>query len=372
MKIISLLLSLMLALGAPLQLTLTARESAAMSPGAVEALNALLGDAALTLSAEEYALTYAGEPRLLARAGEGIACGEAAAPLEIQAGGHGDVFRAARELGELLAPWEEQTAQNVDLQEAGMARTVYVYALTGEEWAQVMPGVMAILTACAPEAAALENAEIVGKGTFKRYFDKDMNELGAYFYAQEAHLDQEAREVRLEYARAAGKGFFIALRCPNARQTRNVRIALHGKEREGAWARSGDVRIVMGKESEIFGVSGRTGGTLTLTLSRKGGEDSGEYALALARSDAGAEYAFTRNKHLVLKGEACWQAAEAPEFTLPAINTDMDGVAAALAGRLICALREAAPDTWQQLLHAVSTQTLIDAQKNGHGEDKEQ
>ena len=47
---------------------------------------------------------------------------------------------------------------------------------------------------------------------------------------------------------------------------------------------------------------------------------------------------------------------------LPAPTADLEGVASALALRLYACMRAASPGHWQELVHALAAQTLIDAQ----------
>ncbi|MBQ7455499.1 MAG: hypothetical protein IJS53_03550 [Clostridia bacterium] len=363
MQLLCLFLSVLLALPAPaLRLTAAATGSDTLPAGALSALEAVLDQTALTLTADAFRLDHAGEALLSARLGEALCCNDAACALDGVSIGSADLAQTAQALGELLAPWEAQSEQAVDLQEAGSARTVFTYALTGEEWAELLPQAAALLGECLPGAEAIAGAEIVGKGTFKRYFDKDGREIGAYFYAAEVHLNGEAREVRLEYAMAPGKGFFVAFRCPNAKGTSDFRVSLHGKDRGGAYTLSGEIRRAAGADSDVVTLDGKTDGKLTINYSRKRGGATAAYALTLTLREGGADFTYALNRRAVLRGTLAWEAAEAPDLSLPAPNADLEGVASALALRLYACMRAASPGHWQELAHALAAQTLIDAQ----------
>ena len=368
MKILALILSLLLALPAGgVRLTATATKSETLSPGALTAAQALLQEAALTISSDGYDLVCGDDLLLQARAdaaGGFVACGNQAAPLAVAAFGSADVWQTARELGALLASWEQEVGAAVDLQEAGVAARQLVYVLTGEEWAQVWPQAVQILCACAPEAAMLAEAQIVGKGTLKRYFDRDGNEMGLYFYAAELRVHGETREVRLEYGFQAGKGLYAAFRCPNKNETRNIRLALHGKKTKGGWSLNGSLRLIHDGDSEVYALDGRTDGTLKLSLNRKRGGDAAQYALTLAMQAGGAQYQYQKEKRLALAGAVQWQAVALTEASAAAPNGDMAQVSTALAGRLLALARAASPDHWQELVHALATETLVNAQQN--------
>lgn len=372
MKILTLILSLLLALpSGGVRLTLSAEASDALSDGAVAALQAVLAQAALVISPEGYDLVCAEETLLQARAdaaGGYVACGDMASALAIAPSGSADVWQTARALGELLAPWEKESGQSVDLQEAGVVSAQRVYVLTDAEWARVWRQTVAILSACAPEAQMLAEAEIRGKGTLKRYFDRDGNEMGLYFYAAEMWLDGEAREVRLEYGFRADKGLYAAFRCPNKNETRNARLALHGKRTAGGWSLSGSLRVTDGADSDVYAVEGRTNGALTLSLSRKRGGRTAQYALSLQMADGAARYSYQQDKRLLLAGRAAWQTADLPAVPPRTANAETTEVGAALADRLLKHLRAAAPNDWQELVHALAVDVLIDAQSNASKE----
>jgi len=367
MKILAILLSLILSLpSGGITLTLTAENSDIFSAGALEALNALLAESSLTVSASGYDLNVAEEPLLRARMDgtDGvIACGEAAAPLTAELSAAGSVWEAAEALGALLADWEKETGQSVDLQEAGTARRLLTYALTGEEWAAVWPQVMEILCAVTPEAQALAELEITGKGTFKRYFDRDGQEMGAYFYAASAKLNGVTRELRLEYGAAPQKGLYIAFRCPAARGSSNIRLSLHAKNREGAYTVKGELRRTESGLTEVWSAEGRTDGALHLSVSRTADGKTVSRGLTLTRTEEGASYALENGRQTWLAGRAAWQAAELPDAELPAPIGEIARVGETLAERLLALLRAQAPDTWQQLVHYLATNALIDLQR---------
>ena len=370
MKLFSLLLALLLALpNGGVRLRVTAAESGLMPPEAFSALNALLGEMALTLSPAGYDLRLGEEMLLQARMEDGsgvMACGEAAAALagEALAPGSLDAWAAAPALGALLQPWEKESAQKVDLKEGGTARRQLIYALTGEEWEQMWPQVMEVLCALTPAAEALREARIAGKGTLKRYFDGDGREMGAYFYAQSLQAGGETREVRLEYGLTPGKGLYLAFRCPTPREMRNTRIVLRAKRGgSGAYTLSADVRETEGGNLDAWLLEGKTDGKMTLSLARRAAGRTAAHSLTLQMGEGGADYVYRQGKRVWLSGRAVWQAAELEAAALPAANGEAADVANALAARLLAHLRAHAPEGWQQLIHYLATDALINAQR---------
>ena len=115
--------------------------------------------------------------------------------------------------------------------------------------------------------------------------------------------------------------------------------------------------------SGTYTAKGKTDGKLTLEASRKVNGKTETDSLALQMAEGGADYAYTRNKVLMLTGTLRWGPGELPARELPETGAAVEDVAAAMAGPLLSVLRQAAPDSWQQILHALSPEAWIDAQK---------
>ena len=364
MRFLSLLLVLLMAApSSALRLTATIGDSELLSDGALSALSVLSDGAGLTLSADGFDLDKNGELLLRARAddeGGVVACGDAAAPFDIPAAGETDVWTAMEELGVLLSPWEKRREENVDLQEAGSARETCTYALTGEEWESVWPQVTEILCRVTPSARMLSTAQISGKGTFKRYFAKDGTAVGGYFYTAEMTVNDVKREVRLEFGRQAGKGLYVAFRCPNAKNTSNVRLVLHAQEHTGGWTLNGDLRVT-GSESAHYTAEGRTDGKLKLGWTAPFLGKATAYTLTLKNEESRSEFSLQRGTKILLTGKVCMEKADLPEIELTA-NTDEYAAAKALSERIISLLISEQPENGMQLIHYLAIDQLLNAQ----------
>lgn len=341
MRVLAFLLSLFLTLPAGgVRGTLTAEKSGLLSPEALKGLQALLAEAALTVSAEGCDLTLGDDLLLAARPGM-LRSGEAAAALE-QAPAP-DIAA----LWALLEPRKAEKNETVDLNEAGKAASQWIYALPGEDWDALRAELASILGL--PELAA---SRVPGKATFKRYFDRAGREIGAYFYTAQIEWNGMAREVRLEYGYQPQKGLYLAFRCPDEGQTDNLRLSLHGKRADAGWRLEGELRRVTPEETTVYAVKGKTDGKLTLTRS-----GAGSLRLTLARTADGADYRLERGDTLLLAGRASWEAAELPAREMG----DSGDVNAALDKILARHLRAAAPEGWQQMLHYLATDALLSA-----------
>ena len=364
MRFLSLLLVLLMAApSGALRLTATIGDSELLSDGALSALSALSDGVGLTLSADGFDLDKNGELLLRARADDEsgvIACGDTAALFDVPAAGETDVWTAMEELGALLSQWEKRREENVDLQEAGSARETCTYVLTGEEWANVWPQVTEILCRVTPSARTLSEAQISGKGTFKRYFAKDGTAVGGYFYAAEMTVNDVKREVRLEFGRQAGKGLYIAFRCPNARNTSNVRLVLHAQEHTGGWTLNGDLRVT-GSESTHYTAEGRTDGKLKLGWTAPFLGKATAYTLTLKTEEGESEFSLQRGTKTLLTGKAYREKADLPEIELTA-NADESAVAKALSERIISLLISEQPENGMQLIHYLAIDQLLNAQ----------
>ena len=339
MRVLALLLSLFLALPAGgVRLTLTAEKSDLLPAGALTGLQSALSRLALTLAAEGAEVTC-GDGLLLAARPGALFTPEVYTPLPVETLPDPDA------LWETLEPWKTEVQETVDLQEAGKARSQAVYVLSAEDW----------------KALGLRGT-IAEKATFKRYFDSSGQPMGTYFYTSTLYADEEAREVRLEYGYQPEKGLYLAFRCPDEGQKNNLRISLHGRKADAGWTLEGELRQVTGGETAIYAVKGNTAGKLTLTSSEKINGRTVKYALTLRMGAGTAEYQLTKGEDLLLVGHAAWEAAELPRRDKP---ENAGEIADSLAARLMELLQEAAPESWQQVLHALATDALIDAQKKG-------
>ena len=353
MKILALLLSLILSLpGGTLCFSAWVEGSDVFSVAALDGMNAALADARLVLSPEGYDLWSGDDLILWARPGV-IASGDAAAPFDLP-GTAETALEKARALGALLAEWEVEKQETVDLQEAGTARRYLRYVLGEEGFARMIPRIAELL-----ELPALAEASITGKATLRRYFDREGNEFGAYFYAEKLHLNGVTREVRLEYGYQPEKGLYLAFRCPDSKGQTNTRLSLHMKRTEKGWSVTGEARDGTG----VYTAQGRTYGTLTLTAAQKEEGKTLHHTLALDVLEDGADFAYTREKTLLLTGTMRWNAETLPDRVADAARNRLSDVAAAFAGRLLEALRQAAPDSWQQILHDMSPLAWVNAQK---------
>ena len=348
MRVLAILLSLIISLpSGALRVTLTPQGSDTLSQGALDGLYGLLLNTEAVLSAEGIDLLLEGKPLLWARPGA-IGSGNTAAPMTA---GTTTAFDA-RALGELLSPWETERTDSIDLQEAGASSRQLRYVLGEEGFSRVWPDIAERLGL--PE---LGGASITGKATFRRYFDRQGQEIGAYFYAEKFLLAGVTREVRLEYARKPGGGFFLSYRALDKKGS-GLRVSLHGKPAEDGWRLNGETRQIGGDAPWSCSLSGRTDGKLTLEWKASG---AGTLLLERQGEDA-ADFTLTMDKKIALTGRVTWQEARLLSRGAAA-EGKMEDVSAALARQLLAALRLYAPEDWQQLLHAFAYGVWIDAQK---------
>ena len=339
MRVLALLLSLFLSLPTGgVRLTLTAEKSDLLPAGALSGMQSVLSGLALTLSAAGCDVTYGDELLLAARPGA-LFTADTAASLPMETPPDLDA------LWEILEPWRTEVGETADLQEAGKARSQAVYVLSAEDW----------------QALGMAGT-IAEKATFKRYFDANGQILGGYFYTAALRLGDETREVRLQYGYQPEKGLYLAFRCPDEGQKNNLRISLHGRRTADGWTLEGELRRVTGGQTTVYAIKGKTEGKLTLTSSEKVNGRTVKHTLSLNMGAGTAEYRLTKGENLQLAGRAAWEAAELPRRDIPE-NTGE--IADSLAARLMAILRDAAPENWQQVLHALAAEALIDAQKKG-------
>lgn len=362
-RFLALMLALMAALPAQaLTIHINAQESALLPPQALAVLQTLLDKTALCCTPSGFCLQYDGEALLYAgmNGADGyIAAGGTVSRVALPAVSFATPQQTAQALGALLQPWETEQTREIDLQEAGVCRRQLVYTLSGEDWRAVWDDVLPLLLALTPAAEALRTLEIEGKGTFKRYFDRGGNETGAYFYAEQCRLNGDTREVRLEYAFQPEKGFYIAFRCPSPGQTRNLRVALHGKYASGAYRVSGDIRQTGETGGGVLTLNG-SAEKLTADLSRRTEAGTAKYRLSLERLGAQSlSFAYSRERQLVLSGSILWDETAAAPPAPPSANGDTAAVAAAFSRRLAQILRGMDQNGVQALLHCVGSAQLL-------------
>lgn len=368
-----------LALGEGACVSFVPRESDVWPQAALNALGVLLSGMELNVSADDTGAYFA-----LDRKGEMLLRGEV-----LESGGAvwtqgactategenrlGDmsVCTLFASLGDVLKDWEKSEEKKIELERVGTIRSQLVYVLAGEEWAQMWPQVMEKLTAFAPQLQALENLTVGEKGTLKRYFLKDGTEIGGYFYAAEVTLNGEKREARLEWGYIPDKGLYIAFRCPNARDTRNVRIAVRGWETEKNGVRTrrytADVRIVRDGDSAVYTLEGKFDkgawngeGTLNATVKTDG--KTRKYALNLETlADAGAlDVMYKQDGLTYLRGDMHISPAKKVSASAPETSGDMQHVVQSLALRVLSILQAEAPEGMQVLLHYLSGNNYLD------------
>ena len=347
-RLLALLLMLVLlpqtALGG-VAVRLTAGESDVLSAGALRALSQWLEQAQLFVNAkenaQEVALRY-GEEDLLAAVllnGEGALCmGGAAVPLTVSQQSLEDLpaqlLGMAAQMGETLAAYEKKANATAELGGVVKAKTQLTYALSAQQWAEMWPQICAVL-GVAEDAFAVES-----KATVRRYFAADGSEIGAYFYAEKVRVaPDDVREVRLEYGCQENQGLYLAFRCPNKNETRNVRISLTAKRSERTdrvnYTVNGDIRIKADKnqdtlllEASLKEADGRLSGKTTVNYTQKRSDQSTKYALdlkpdvMLAPLGGTVAYAFDAAGQRVLAGDMHLAQAAEKEIVLPAVYTD--------------------------------------------------
>ncbi len=338
-RIMALLLGLLLigSAQAAVDVRVTVSESDVLSQGALRALNAWLNKAHLTLQQTEelqQITLYQADEKLLEASSddERAVLGSGAWTTEIEnepvtlEALPQKALSCAQALGELLKAYEKSANATAELGNVVKAKTQLSYVLSQEEWAQVWPRVCEIIGAPAADMT------IESKGTFRRYFAADGSEIGAYFYAEKVRIaEDDVREVRLEYGCQAEKGVYLAFRCPNKNETRNVRISLTAKRTERtdrtSYSVSCDVRrwhdgeqdIVLGeasfKEQENV-LSGKA--TVNYTMKREDGTK--KYALTLKPEGNTTAFEFSVGGVQALAGEITLSDAEDAAITLPQVN----------------------------------------------------
>ena len=261
----------------------------------------------------------------------------------------------SQSLGTLLADFEREEHRSIEMGDVLTSPLQLTYALTREEWQEKWPDVLALIADVFP-AYDLSGFDITSdKATFKRYFARDGQEIGAYFYAGSARVaPEDIREIRLEWGCRADKALYLAFRSPSQGkgETRNFRIAFSARiAKQTVW--SCEVRRVAGDYERIFAADGRytssfLDGKSTASYQRKQGKRSLKYTLTLQpNGEQTAAYALNRGGKLLLSGTVQWTAAALPA-ELP-VQTDT----AALARLFMQTLMAEDPANAQALLQAL-------------------
>ena len=335
-----------MALGEGVALSFTAQDSKLWPQGAAEALNTLLDG--MTLTVDD---TGADMRCQLARGNQAWLSLSSGAPritLEL-------MLSLSQSLGTLLADFEREEHRSIEMGDVLTSPLQLTYALTREEWQEKWPDVLALIADVFP-AYDLSGFDITSdKATFKRYFARDGQEIGAYFYAGSARVaPEDIREIRLEWGCRADKALYLAFRSPSQGkgETRNFRIAFSARiAKQTVW--SCEVRRVAGDYERIFAADGRytssfLDGKSTASYQRKQGKRSLKYTLTLQpNGEQTAAYALNRGGKLLLSGTVQWTAAALPAG-LP-VQTDT----AALARLFTQTLMAEDPANAQALLQAL-------------------
>ena len=250
------------------------------------------------------------------------------------------------------------------------------YALSAEAWQAIWPEVCAVL---GEELAAYT---IESKGTFRRYFASDGSEIGAYFYAEKVRFAaDDVRTVRLEYGCSAEKGLYLAFRCPNAAETRNLRITvtIMRSVREGKVTHtiSCDVRRKADSaqdtvlvEGSVKEEKGRLSGKTTLNYTRKRGSESVKHTLALKADLAASpvegivEFGYDRAGKTVLDGEMMLGVLPETEMMqMPAVNASQKQLTPALSLSLLETLENIRQEDVFELLYYLDRPSYLEGEE---------
>lgn len=334
------------ALGEGISLSFTAEGSNLWPDGTADALRTLLCGMTLTVS-------DTGEDTvcLLARDGQtwlSLASGTPRVTLE-------RMLTLSADLGTLLSDYEREEHRSIEMGEVMTSTQQLTYALTREEWQEKQPEAIALIAAVFPEFD-LSDFEITGeKATFKRYFARDGQEIGAYFYAAQAQVaPDDIREIRLEWGCRAEKGLYLAFRCPGQGkgEERNLKISFSARiSKQTSW--SCEIRRVSGDAQHIFSAEGRytddfTDGKSSASYQRKNGKQSVKYTLDL-KPDGSQTSAYTvkRSGKLLLSGTFSWAEASLPDVF------EAQSDPSVLAHLLVQTLVNEDPENAQALLQAL-------------------
>lgn len=342
-RIVALLLCLLTICSAQaaVDVRLTVTGSDILSDGALRALNAWLGDAHLTMQttdAVQQITLYQVNEKLLEAASDGESAtltagawtapiaSESLVPLEeisLQA------LSVGQALGELLKGYEKSASATAELGNVVKAKTQLSYALTAEQWAVAWPDVCQII------GAQFADITLESKGTLRRYFASDGSEIGAYFYAEKVRIaEKDVREIRLEYGYQVEKGFYLAFRCPDKNESRNLRISCTAKRTERtdriSYTVSCDVRRkydgdqdTMVLEASLKEQENVLSGKATVNYTKKRDGKTQKYALTIQPNGNAVAFEIAVDSLKALQGEISFGSAEESAVTVPAVNADI-------------------------------------------------
>lgn len=358
-RIILLLLCLLLTCSAQaaVNVKMTVSGSDILSDGALRALNAWLEDTCLVLQTADgmqQITLYQAEGKLLEATADGeasaLTSGEWTANVENDAVMLEELPARAREtaqkLGKLLKDYEKSANATAELGNVVKAKTQLSYALTAKEWAAIWSDVCEII------GTQFMDITLESKGTLRRYFASDGSEIGAYFYAEKVRIaEDDAREVRLEYAYQAEKGLYLAFRCPNKSETRNLRISLTAKRTERtdriSYSVSCDVRRKCDGDQDTALIEASLkeqenvlSGKATVNYSMKRGDKTQKYALTVKPAGNIVAFEMTANSLKALAGEITFGSAEDTSIIRPEANAEIAQVYRETALRMLSYLQE--------------------------------
>lgn len=364
-RIMALLLCLLLmgSAQAAVEGRVTVDDSDILSAGALRALNTWLHDAYMTVqtadSAQQLTLYQAGE-KLLEAAADGnestLTAGAWTAKAEVQSfisleDASLQALSIAQALGNLLHDYEKSANATAELGNVVKAKTQLSYALSAEQWAAIWPEVCQII------GAQFADVTLESKGTLRRYFASDGSEIGAYFYAEKVRVAEgDVREVRLEYAYQAEKDLYLAFRCPNKNESRNLRISCTVKRTERtdrtSYAVSCDVRRKYDGEQDTVLLQASFkeqenvfSGKATLDYTQKRDDKTIKYAVTAAPEitlpcSGTVAFEVTVGDLTALEGEIHLNSAVDADIAMPKVNADITQVQRETTLRLFTYLQQ--------------------------------
>lgn len=370
------------ALAAGVEMRLAVEDSDVLSAGAQRALGQWLEKAYLTLETTEeaqQAAIYYDDALLLAAAADAenaaLTAQGLSVPVDKTDGSFLDIWPQAllkaQRLGALLKDYEKSANASAELGGAVKAKTQLSYALTKEQWAEVWPAVCDIL------GETLTGYTIESKGTLRRYFDVEGSEIGAYFYAEKVRIaENDVREVRLEYGCQPEKGLYLAFRCPDKNETRNVRISLTAKRTERtdriSYTVNGDIRVKHAEGQDTLLIESTLkeqekvfSGKATINYTQKRGDNSVKHALSLkpeimlVDQTGTVEVAYDRAGLNIMTGKVMLSAAPEKEIMVPAVNAQWEQLVQALTRKLIYSLLDAEPEDRLELMYYLNRSAFL-------------
>ncbi|MBR5231013.1 MAG: hypothetical protein IKW00_02050 [Clostridia bacterium] len=388
-KWLSLALVLMLAIGsasaAGYDLCLQAEKSDILSEGALRGLSQWLDKARLTLWTEEnpQAAVYYGDTLLLAADEQLLTDGKTAVAGEQKTCDIGSLpakmTEQMRSLAALAAKYEKSAQATAELGNIVKAKKQLSYALTADQWAEIWPKVAEVL------GEWVSDLKIESKGTLRRYFASDGSEIGGYFYAEKVRIaENDVRQVRLEYGYDAEKGLYLAFRCPNARETRNIRITMTVKisDRDGKKTRSisadvrrwqdGDQDVIL-LEGSVKEQKGAVTGKTTLDYTRKRDGKSLKQSLTashdLKKTADGltgeVSFDWKYGGRRALSGKVTAGRSERTKISMPAAGGDESSLQRGLTQRLLRTLQNISDEDRLELIYYLNRSAYLT------GEEKE-